>query len=518
MIVPSASKGTGMSMWKSVVVAVAIGLAGSLAAQAQTRDLLRVGVDVDAGTLDPRRMRDTTAFRATDLIHDGLVSLGPDMQPRPALATRWETPDPTTFVFHLREGVTFHDGRPFTADDVVFTYRSILDPAFNAPFRALLAPIQSVEAVDPRTVRIRLSAPYAPLLSYLDVGIVSKAASDAGVDFNLNPVGTGPMRLQRWDRGSRVTLVPNDAYWGPKAQVRELRLVVIGDNTARAQAFEAGDLDFIQSPLSPQDVRRLQRDTRFANLIGSGVGVTYLNFNTGDPALADPRVRRALARLVDRQTIVEQIYQGTDTVASSILMPSSWAFSDQIRQPTFDTAAAVRELGELGWRPVAGRLQREGRPLSITIGTHSEDPNRVQTVEFLQATFAAAGIDARVQVSDWPSFSGGVQNSRHQIGLLGWLNIVDPDRLMYAQLHSRGGLNWGKYSNPQVDAALDAGRSGLTIAERTAAYRRAAEIIAAEVPYLIISYQGYQAFHSRALGTLALNPRGYLRQLLGPGL
>lgn len=506
-----------MSFRKAVILGFLLGVLGNGPVFAQTREMLRVGVDVDAGTLDPRRMRDTTAFRVTDLIHDGLVSLGPDMQPRPALATRWETPDPTTFIFHLREGVTFHDGKPFTADDVVFTYRSILDPAFNAPFRALLQPIQSVEAIDSKTVRIRLSAPYAPLLSYLDVGIVSKAAADSGVDLNLMPVGTGPMRLQRWDRGSRITLIPNETHWGTKSQLRELRLVIIGDNTARAQAFEAGDLDFIQSPLSPQDVRRLQRNDRFANLIGSGVGVTYLNFNTGDPALADPRVRRALARLVDRQTIVEQIYQGTDTVASSILMPSSWAFSDQIRQPGFDAAAAVRELGELGWRPVGGRLQREGRPLSITIGTHSEDPNRVQTVEFLQATFASAGIDARVQVSDWPSFSGGVQNSRHQIGLLGWLNIVDPDRLMYAQLHSRGGLNWGKYSNPEVDRALDAGRSGTSIADRTAAYRQAAALIAEEVPYLIISYQGYQAFYSRALGNLVLNPRGYLRQLLGPG-
>ena len=484
---------------------------------AQTRDLIRVGADVDAGTLDPRRMRDTTSYRVTDLIYDGLVQLGADLRPLPGLATRWENPEPTVWIFHLREGVTFHDGKPFSADDVVFTLQSVLDPAFNAPFRGLLAPIQKVEAVDAKTVRMTLAQPYSPLLAYLDIGIVPRQPASGGADLNIAPVGTGPMRLARWDRGSQIVLAANDAYWGKKSRVKEMRVMVISDNTARAQALEAGSIDFIQSPLSPQDVQRLRRNDRFGNLIGSGLGVTYLNFNAGDAALADPRLRRALAQLVDRKTIVEQIFQGVDTVATSILMPSSWAYSDKIQQPAYDPAAAAKALADLGWRKNGSRLEKDGKPLQITIGTHSEDPNRVQSVEFLQAQFAAAGVDAKVAVSDWPSFSGGVQQSKHQIGLLGWLNIVDPDRLMYNQLHSAGGLNWGKYKNDDVDKALSEGRSALDPAMRAAAYQKAAEIIAAEVPYLIVSYQGYQAFFPKALGKMDMNPRGYLRHLLDIG-
>jgi peptide/nickel transport system substrate-binding protein len=495
-------------------LAAAIAMIAPSASVAQSRALLRVGADVDAGALDPRLMRDTTAFRVTDLIFDGLVTIGHDLSVRPGLAEKWETPNPTTYVFHLRQGVQFHNGQPFTAEDVVHTISSILDPKTNAPFRGLIQPIKSVEAVNSNIVRITLSQPYSPLLSYLDFGILPRPAAAGNSDPAARPIGTGPMKLARWDRGSQIVLAANDDYWGAKSKVREMRVVIIGDNTARAQALEAGNLDFIQSPLSPQDVLRLKSNSKFGNLIGSGLGVTYLNFNAGDATLADPRMRRALAHLVDRRTIVEQIYKSVDTVASSILMPSSWSFAPSVKQPDYDMTAAEKLFAELGWRKTGGKLMKDGKQLAITLSTHSEDPNRVQTIEFLQAQFAAAGIETKVAISDWPSFSGGVREGKHQIALLGWLNIVDPDRLMYNQLHSTGGLNWGKYRNPTVDSALDEGRGALDVPKRAEAYRKAADVIANEVPYLILSYQGYQAFFAKSLGTLTLNPRGYLRHLL----
>lgn len=490
-------------------------LAAPSPALARTNDTIRVGADVDAGTLDPRLMRDTGAYRATDLIYDGLVQLAPDLKPQPALALSWENPEPTVWIFRLRPNVKFHDGSPFTAEDVVFTYQTILNPSSNAPMRALFTPVKSIEAVDPLTVKFTLSAPYAPLLSYLDIGIVSKKYVEGGGDTALKPVGAGPMKLGDWRRGSILRLEPNADYWGGAPAAKPIEIVVVGDNTARAQAFEAGDLDLIQSPLSPRDIQRLAADKKYGSAIIPGLGVTYLNFNTADPLLADPKLRAAIAMLVDQNAIVGQIYEGVDKVATSVLMPSSWSYSADIKQPPFNVEAAKAAFAALGWKPVNGVLQKDGKKLHIVLSTHSEDPNRVQAVEFLQATFQSAGVETELRVSDWPSFSVNyVQKSQHQIALLGWLNIVDPDRLLYGQLHTGGPLNWGGYSNKEVDAALDEGRSALGTDKRAEAYRKAATILAAEVPYYIVSYQGYQLFYNKALGELTPNARGYLRGLL----
>lgn len=507
------------SLLLSTTAAIGLALLPAAGAFAQDIDNIVIGVDVDAGTLDPRLTRDTTASRVSNLIHSGLVELTPNLEAVPELAESWDSPDPQTIVFTLRPDLTFSDGSPLTAEDVVFTYETILDPDVNAPQRALYTPIDSVEALDERTVQFNLSTPYAPLLSYLDMGIVSKAAVEAGVDIGREPIGAGPMKLTAWNSGSEFRLEANENFWAGSPDVEQAVIRIIGDNSARAQAFEAGDLDIIQSPLSPQDIQRLANDDRFGNAIMAGLGVTYVNFNVSDPLLSDPEMRQAFSMLIDQETIVEQIYQGVDEVTHSVLLPGSWAYSDTISQPTFDPAGAVEKFAELGWTDTNGDgiLDKDGQPLRVVLSTHSEDPNRVQSVEYLQAIFQSAGVQADVQISDWPSFSTNyVQQGQHQIAFLGWLNLVDPDRLLYAQLTTNGSTNWGGYSNPEVDALLEEGRSSLDQADRAAAYQAAAEILAQDLPYYIVSAQGYQLFYANDLPVeVEANPRGMLRGVIG---
>lgn len=498
--------------------ALALGLMPATGAFAQDKAIV-IGTDVDAGTLDPRLTRDTTAYRTADLIYAGLVHLTPSLEAVPDLAESWESPDPQTFIFKLRPDLKFSDGSPLTADDVVFTYSSVINPDFNAPDRALYTPITAVEAVDPLTVKFTLAAPYAPLLSYLDKGIVSKAAVEAGKDPATDPIGAGPMTLVAWNRGSDIVLKASPTYWAGAPEVTDVTIKIIGDNSARAQAFEAGDLDVIQSPLSPNDIERLAADDRFGNVIMAGLGVTYINFNTKDPLLADPGMRQAFSMLIDQESIVNDIYQGVDEIASSIILPSSWAYSADIKQPTFSIEGAVAKFNELGWTDSDGDgiLDKDGQKLTVTLSTHSEDPNRVQAIEVTQAIMQSAGVDAQVQITDWPSFSTNyVQKSMHQIALLGWLNIVDPDRLLFGQLSTGGSTNWGGYSNPEVDALLQEGRTSLDQPTRTAAYQKAATILASEVPYFIISAQGYQLFYKKDFPVeVKATPRGNFRGLIG---
>jgi peptide/nickel transport system substrate-binding protein len=478
-------------------------------------NVVRVGTDVDAETLDPRLARNTTDYRLDNLLYDGLVQLDSALQPVPDLAESWEHPNPTTWVFRLREGARFHDGSPVSAEDVVYTFETILDPALRAPARNLYVPINKIEAVDDRTVRFILVAPYAPLLSYLDMGIVPKHLAEAGHDLSSRPVGSGPYRLARWEKGSRIVLEANADHWSGTPQIEAIDVVLVPDNTARAQAFEAGDLDVIQSPLAPQDIVRLADDGRFTRRIELGIATTYLNFNTAVPLLADPRLRRALSMLVDQETIIGQIYEGIDETATSILLPNWWSYADDVEQPSYDPEEARRLLAELGWRDSDGDGVRDksGQRLAVRLGTHSEDVNRVQTVEFLQNTFAQHGVATTIEISDWPSFAARRDAGDYEIILLGWTQLMDPDRATFEQLHSTGGLNWGRYRSGRLDGLLERGRSAQSQEDRAAAYREAARLIADEVPYYILSYQGYQVFYDPRIEGFEPNPRGMLRSL-----
>ncbi|HXX39453.1 MAG TPA: ABC transporter substrate-binding protein [bacterium] len=489
---------------------VAVGLAQGAA----TSGAVRVGLDVDAGTGDPRFAVDSSAYRLGELVYDGLVYLDTRQAPQPALAVSWDNPTPTTWVFHLRHGVTFQDGQPFTADDVVYTFDTILDPASKAPYRNLYTPIAKIEKVDAYTVRMTTSAPYAPLLSYLNIGIVPRHIAERN-DGSLasHPVGTGPFRFVSWDRGSRISLEANERYWGGVPKVRGLVINIVPDNSARAAAVEAGDLDLIHSPLSPQDVARLRKSTSLVVTKMTGLGITYLNINTSVWPLSDVKVRQALALLTDRQAIAADIYQGMDQAATSLLTPSLWAYTTSVRQPEYNPAKARELLQEDGFTQQNGVYEKDGKPLAIELSTHSEDPNRVQAAEFLQNVWQKYGIRVKVSTSEWPTFSSAVYASKHQVALLGWLNIVDPDRLMYNQFTTNGGQNWEKYSNPAVDALLAQGRTTLDRAARARIYQRAAQILANDQPYDVLLYQGYVVVHSARLHGFVPNPSGSLKIL-----
>lgn len=502
---------------RSLMLAASLSLLplGALSAHA-ANETVRIGMDVDAVSLDPRTARNTTDYRVMDLIYDGLVRLTPDLLPQPNLAVKWEQTDPTTIVFDLRDDARFHDGKPVLASDVVFTYTTILDPKLASNAASLFAPIASVEAIGDHQVKFTLKHPYAPLLSYLDIGIVPQHLVEAGQDISAQPVGSGPYKFVRWSRGHQIVLEANAGYEGGEPGTREIVFVTLGDNTARAQALEAGDLDIVMTPLSPDDVERLAADDRFDHTRLPGLTITYLNFNTQSPVLSDPAVRRAVGMLVDQDVIVNQIYGGLDVPGTSVLIPpSAWSYTDQIRQPQFDVEKAAATLKENGWAPGPdGILQKDGQKLTIKLSTNAEDSARIQTIEYMQNVMQQVGIGAQVEIADFPAWIADVRSGKFDVALLSWVNLVDPDRGTYSQLTSAGALNWGKYSNPEVDAALEEGRSAVDQQARVNAYREAARIIADELPYYIVSYTGFDAFSKVSLTEgKPEDARGYLRNL-----
>jgi len=509
-------------LWRATLAAVVVGVMASAlpVGAAPTGNPLRIGIDVDAGTLDPRVANDTTARRANELIYDGLVELDPQLRPIPALAESWSYVSPTVIVFKLRKNVRFHDGSPLTADDVVFTYQTMLDPALRSLFRGLYTPISKIEALDPQTVRFTLATPYGPLFKYLDLGIVSKrAVEQSGAEYTSHPIGTGPYKFVSWQRNSRITLEANSIYWKGPPRLSQVVFNIIPDNTTRAAALESSDVDLIHSPLSPQDVRRLKNQPRVQVHELTGLGITYLNFNLADPIVKDLRVRQAIAHLIPQRTIVRQIYQEMDSPANSMLLPA-WAgvYTNDITQPDTDPARARALLAEAGWISRGGVLERGGQQLTVVVRTHSEDPNRIQVAELLVSILRSYGINARTEITEFPALLQALVGGNYQVALLGWLTLVDPDRAMYNQFHSKGSQNWEKYNNGRVDALLDEGRQQSDPAERVRIYRDVARIVATDLPYYVLTYQGYIVALSKRVQGFTPYPSGSFRSLWGTSL
>jgi peptide/nickel transport system substrate-binding protein len=483
-------------------------------APAFSQTVLRAGLDVDAGTMDPRLMIDTSAARMQELVFSGLVRLDPNLVPEPDLAVSWEYTSPTTLTFDLRQGVTFHDGSPFTAADVVHTFTTLTDADFGAPRRALYAPIQAVRALGEHAVEFTLEQPYAPLLQYLDMGIVpAGAAEELGEDFGDQPIGTGPFRLAGWDRGATIRLAAFDDYHFGRPNIDEVVISVIPDNNVRLIAAEAGDLHLIHSPVPPQDLERLRAGGDLVVESTTALGYTYLNLNLRNPILEDVRVRQALAHLTDKETISEVIFEGMDSPGESFLLPGTYYYSDDVVQYDYDPERAAELLEAAGWSLGAGGVrEKEGQRLSLELTTNI-DPNRQQILEFLQGEWAQAGVEASVRVYEWPSFIGDVQNARYEIGLIGWLLLTDPDRATYLQFRSDGGNNYGAYSNPRVDELLDQGRAQTDPEARRATYEEIAQIITEEAPYIFLLYQGYVVIHTPELQGFVVHPSGSWKSL-----
>ncbi|KYG90550.1 hypothetical protein A0U40_06140 [[Bacillus] sp. KCTC 13219] len=472
---------------------------------------IKIGLDVDATKLDTRLASDSSSKRVTEVVYNGLIRLNTNLEPTPDLAESWENPDELTWIFNLREGVKFHDGEVLTAEDVKYTFDTILDPAFQSNSLALFSPIKSVEIVDDYKVQFNLSQAYAPLLSYLEIGIVPKHIAEVDSESLITkPIGTGPYKFDSWDKNSKIVLTANKEYYAGTPKTEKLTYFIIPDNSTRVASLESGDIDFIHSPLSASDVERMRGNNDFITEEKEGVGYTYLNFNMKNEKTADLKVRQAISHLIDKETISSAIYRGMDKPAKSPLVPSSWAYSDDVPDFEYSPEKAKELLKEAGYEDTNGDgiVDKNGVNLEIELATHTEDPNRIQVVEYLQNEFSKNGIKTRVTTTEWSTFSNNMMEGKYEVALLGWLNLFDPDRATYNQFHSSSGNNYGKYNNPKVDALLEEGRENSEQAKRKEIYKEVATIVNEEVAYNVLLYQGYVVIHSKKLIGFESSPNG----------
>jgi peptide/nickel transport system substrate-binding protein len=450
----------------------------------------------DASTLNPVLASDSASNDINGLLFNGLVKYDKNVTLVGDLAERWEVKqDGLEIVFHLRRNVRWHDGQPFTADDVLFTYQKLRDPKVHTPFSSDFEDVASVTAPDPYTVRVLYKKKFAPGLSSWGIGMIPKHVfNQPGVEFNTHPanrvpIGTGPYKLTAWKTDQYVLLDANLDYFEGPPHIRRYVYRIIPDQAVEFLELRNQTVDTMT--LTPDQFKAY--DAIFehhARYRYPAYKYIYFGFNMKDPLFKDVRVRRALAMAIDRQQIVQGIVLGLGQPISGPYPPSSWAYNPNIPPPPFDPAAAKALLAEAGWKAdAAGQLLKNGQPFKFTLMTNQGNKVRELCAEVIQQQLKRVGIDVSIRVIEWSTFIHEYLDKKNfQAVVMGWQLGRDPDD--YSMWHSsqqkEGQYNFCGYENPTVDKLLVEARQTFDQQARKAAYWKIHAEIAKDLPYIFL--------------------------------
>jgi peptide/nickel transport system substrate-binding protein len=438
------------------------------------------------------------------LVFSGLTRLGSDGTVQPDLAESWDVSDDgLTYTLHLRPRVTWHDGEPFTADDVLFTYNAIQDPNFRGePDLAELFRSLAVAKIDDSTVAIRLTQPFAPVLAHLTVGILPAhilKALDAEAlysgPFNQRPIGTGPFRLTDLS-SEHAVLDANPSYYFGEPNIGRFELRFYPDEPSLLKALEDGEIKgaFFRSSLNSSDRQYLESNTDWQVLHLPSTTSTVLFFNDAAQPLQDKKVRQALAYATDRSRFITTILEGQAVLADSPIPPGTWAYSAVLDRYTFDPAQAVRLLDEEGWTlQPNGVRARDGQELRLSIVTN-EDSQRLAIAQEIGQAWTAMGIPTEVSAQGPTTLLRDFLTPRlFLVALYGFDGGPDPDP--YPAYHTSqarpGGNNLSGFSNPDADLLLQTARQITDVAARRALYRQFQEVFAGEMPSLPLYHRTF---------------------------
>ncbi|MCE0482895.1 MAG: ABC transporter substrate-binding protein [Methylacidiphilales bacterium] len=462
----------------------------------------RINADVD--TLNPITGEDTNgAVIRSQLVNESLLQMNNfTLKLEPCLAESWEvSPDQLTYIFHLRHGVKWHDGQPFTVDDVKYTFDKLMDPKVDsAPIRVYFSNIKSCDIVDPFTVRFTATERYFKTLEVLGtfMAIVPKHVLEKGEpDFNKHPfgrapIGTGPYKFVRWDTGAQIVFERNDDYWGgPIHYPRRIVYRVIEEPYIATQLFKKGEIDVLDgvSPvLWKWSLEHSPSMERGREIVYPFPNYNYLGFNLRLPIFSDVRVRHAIDLLLPRDKILSQIYldQYADKTAGYD-PPSSPSYNHDIAPTPFDPAQAAQLLQQAGWRNDHGDglLYKDGQPLSFTLLYGAGNTNAQKMAELMQETLRQAGIDLKLQSLEFAQMIARMDDWKFDAVLSGWSTDFngDPSQLWDgSQAKLKKSSNFIGYDNPLANQLIAQGKLEYDDNKRNAIYRHLQQVIHDDYP------------------------------------
>ena len=464
-----------------------------------------VVIESSPTNLDPRVGIDAQSERIDELLFDSLVRRDEHFELKPWLAERWEIPDPRTYVFHLRQGVKFHDGQALTSRDVKWTLDSLLTGKIRSSKAATYSQIASIEAPDAATLVIHLKEPQASLLWNLSDGAIGVVPYGSGEEFNRHPVGSGPFRFVGAAQDKEVVIERNPEYWADKAKLERVEFKVIPDATTRALELRKHSADVAINSLTADTILALKKDRGLSVMQAPGTIYAYIALNLRDPVLKDVRVRRAMAHAINVQPIIEYLFRDQAQPAYSILPPEHWAYDGDVKRYVYDPARARQLLDEAGYRP------KDGVRFHITMKSSTDETTRLLAA-VLQQQLREVGIALDIRTYEFATFFSDITKGAYQMYSMRWIGgNQDPDIFEY--VFDSGSFppkraNRTYYSNPRVDELIREGRTTLDQQKRKVIYDEVQQIIAEDLPYINLWYLDNVLVHTNRVRGIEMNPAG----------
>jgi len=456
--------------------------------------------------LDPRFATDSQSQRIDGLLFSGLLERDNQMNFHGDLAESWSTPDPLTYVFHLRHGVRFHDGRALTATDVKATFEFIMNPANKSPKRGALRMVNSIETPDEATVIFHLSQPFASFSLNLIPSAIGIVPANAGADFSRHPIGSGPFRFVQQSQDEEVVVERSPEYFRDAPRIPRVRFRIVPDGVVRALELRKGSADLEMSSLSPDIIPVLARQPDLAVTDRPGTNLTYLGFNLEDPVLSHREVRQALALATDREALIRYLLHGQAKLAAGVLPPDHWAAEPNVAPYPYDPARAEQLLDAAGFP-----RKQDGVRLQLTLKCSTEEQARLIGAA-LQEQWRRVGIQLELRPLELATLFSDVAKGNFQITYQRWVGAnTDPDFFEYAFSSKRfppEGANRGHYRNSRIDALTDQIRVEMNQEKRKALCSEVQKILADDLPYLPMWFNDVVSVHRRSLGTLELPSTG----------
>ncbi|MFC2949006.1 glutathione ABC transporter substrate-binding protein [Virgibacillus sediminis] len=451
----------------------------------------------DAVSLDPAGSNDTPSSDVQANIYETLVTQNQDMELQPGLAKEWELVEDNVWEFKLVEGIQFHDGTEFNAEAVKANIERVIDPEVASPRAFLYEMVTEVEAVDEYTVRITTEYPFSPLPSHLahpGGGMVSPAVieedyaameegEEPGSYINENPIGTGYFKFESWEPGSEIVLVKNEDYWNGEAKLDSVTFRVVPEDQTRIAELLNGDVH-ISNPLSPSDVAQVENEDGVRVNRQGSVSTNYIGFNTQKEPFDDVRVRQAISMAIDKEQIIEGIFDGVGEPANGPLAPEVFGYNENLEPLEYDPERAQELLAEAGYE--------DG--FSTTIWTNDKR-ERIDAATNIQAQLSEIGVEVEVEQLEWGAYLEQTANGEHDMFVLGWTTVTgDADYGLYPLFHSSQQGDPGNRTftdHEELDNLLEEARREEDQAKREELYAEAQQFIVDDAPWIFLHHSEY---------------------------
>jgi peptide/nickel transport system substrate-binding protein len=486
--------------------------AGGLSLAQDYGDAIVIASIADARTLMPILASDSASSSICGMLFNGLVKYDKDINLVGDLAESWDIREEgLVIVFHLRKGVYWHDGRPFSSRDVEFTYQKLIDPAVKTPYSGDFQMVKSFEVIDDYTLKVTYKEPFSPALASWGMSIIPShllEKEDLGTTrFTRNPVGTGPYKFKSWKSQEKIELVSNARYFEKKPFIDRYISRVIPDESTIFLELQTQGAD--EAGLSPLQFTR-QTDTAFfkkhyRKFRLPSFGYTYLGFNLKNPKFQDVRVRQALNYAVNKQELIDTVLLGLGTPLTGPFIPDSWAYNTHVKPVAFNPGFAMELLEKAGWkRDKSKGWYKDGQKLAFTIITNQGNEERIKAAEIIQRRLSDIGIQVKIKVVEWSVFLTEFIDKRNfEAVLLGWSLSRDPDvfDIWHSSKTREGEFNFIGYKDEEVDRLLIEGRRNFDQEKRKSVYHRIHEILYDEQPYMFLyAPDSLSVLHSRFQG------------------